>query len=199
MEAVTCCCWVFRGLEQTSKTLFDRNSSSPDSPLIQTIVSLPHVVLEMVPLYIHAGQYASIACTQCSWFYRKYSNTQSRIQEMFSLFAFAIVKDVNLWLLVVSHCCFDVLGYRFTVVRASQGVSSCALPHRKQNGSGAGGGDGRGTIRCLHVFWSQTGTAAPPVRTDGSCWWTVLVMSSCFISTENLVFMQHLCVFSIYL
>lgn len=60
------CCWVFRGLEQTSKTLFDRNSSSPDSPLIQTIVSLPHVVLEMVPLYIHAGQYASIACTQCS-------------------------------------------------------------------------------------------------------------------------------------
>ncbi|CAI5682189.1 unnamed protein product [Oreochromis niloticus] len=31
-----------------------RNSSSPDSPLIQTIVSLPHVVLEMVPLYIHA-------------------------------------------------------------------------------------------------------------------------------------------------
>lgn len=107
-----------------------------------------------------------------------------------------------LWKMLTSGCWWChivVLGYRFTVVRASQGVSSCALPHRKQNGSGAGGGDGRGTIRCLHVFWSQTGTAAPPVRTDGSYWWTVLVMSSCFISTENLVFMQHLCVFSIYL
>lgn len=81
---------------------------------------------------------------------------------MFSLFAFAVVKDVNLWLLVVLHCCV-LMFFRFAVIRASQGVSSCALPHRKQNGSGAGGGDGRGTVRCLHVFWSQTGTAAPPV------------------------------------
>uniref|UniRef100_A0A7N8Y5K1 Trafficking protein particle complex subunit 11 n=1 Tax=Mastacembelus armatus TaxID=205130 RepID=A0A7N8Y5K1_9TELE len=31
-----------------------RKSSSPDSPLIQTTVTLPHVILESVPLYIHA-------------------------------------------------------------------------------------------------------------------------------------------------
>lgn len=37
-------------------TLLDRKSSSEDSPLIQTTVTLPHVILESVPLYIHAGQ-----------------------------------------------------------------------------------------------------------------------------------------------
>ncbi|XP_053735696.1 trafficking protein particle complex subunit 11 [Synchiropus splendidus] len=31
-----------------------RQSSSPDSPLIQTSVTLPHVILESIPLYIHA-------------------------------------------------------------------------------------------------------------------------------------------------
>ncbi|KAM7417076.1 hypothetical protein PAMA_016943 [Pampus argenteus] len=31
-----------------------RQSSSPESPLIQTTVTLPHVILESVPLYIHA-------------------------------------------------------------------------------------------------------------------------------------------------
>lgn len=37
-------------------TLWDRESSSKDSPLIQTTVPLPHVNLESIPLYIHAGQ-----------------------------------------------------------------------------------------------------------------------------------------------
>lgn len=37
----------------------DRRSSSTDSPLIQTTVTLPHVMLESVPLYIHAGQYST--------------------------------------------------------------------------------------------------------------------------------------------
>lgn len=45
----------------TFLTLFelcwDRKSSSADSPLIQSTVTLPHVILESVPLYIHAGQY----------------------------------------------------------------------------------------------------------------------------------------------
>lgn len=31
-----------------------RESSSADSPLIQTTVTLPHIILEFVPLYIHA-------------------------------------------------------------------------------------------------------------------------------------------------
>ncbi|XP_071377253.1 trafficking protein particle complex subunit 11-like, partial [Centroberyx affinis] len=31
-----------------------RQSSSPDSPLVQTTVTLPHVILETVPLYVHA-------------------------------------------------------------------------------------------------------------------------------------------------
>lgn len=37
-------------------TLFYRKSPSANSPLIQTTVTLPHVILESVPLYIHAGQ-----------------------------------------------------------------------------------------------------------------------------------------------
>lgn len=37
-------------------TLLDRKSSSEDSPVIQTAITLPHVILESVPLYIHAGQ-----------------------------------------------------------------------------------------------------------------------------------------------
>lgn len=37
-------------------TLLDRKSSSEDSPVIQTTITLPHVILESVPLYIHAGQ-----------------------------------------------------------------------------------------------------------------------------------------------
>lgn len=56
------CCWVINGFEQACKainsvlTLLYRESSSADSPLIQTTVTLPHVILESVPLYIHAGQ-----------------------------------------------------------------------------------------------------------------------------------------------
>ena len=38
-------------------TMLDRKPSSAESPLIQTTVTLPHVILESVPLYIHAGQY----------------------------------------------------------------------------------------------------------------------------------------------
>lgn len=48
---------------------------------------------------------------------------------------------------------------RLAVVRASPRVSSSPLPHREQNISGAGGGDGRRTVRRLHVLWTQTGTA----------------------------------------
>ncbi len=66
------CCLVISGFEQVCKainsvlTLLYRESSSADSPLIQTTVTLPHVILESVPLYIHAGQSSvntNITCT----------------------------------------------------------------------------------------------------------------------------------------
>lgn len=46
-------------------TVSDRKSSSEDSPLIQTTVTLPHIMLESVPLYIHAGKLRNthITCT----------------------------------------------------------------------------------------------------------------------------------------
>lgn len=33
-----------------------RSSSTAEAPLVQTLVQLPHINLEALPLYIHAGQ-----------------------------------------------------------------------------------------------------------------------------------------------
>lgn len=37
--------------------VINRKSSGSESPLIQNTVILPHIILEPVPVYIHAGQY----------------------------------------------------------------------------------------------------------------------------------------------
>ena len=40
-----------------------RESSSLDTPLVHTTVPLPHIPLENIPLYIHAGEDTVTSCT----------------------------------------------------------------------------------------------------------------------------------------
>lgn len=121
--------------EQFGKTLNRlltyRKSSSEDSPLIQTTVTLPHVILESVPLYIHAGEPP------------KYTQD-------------APAQFAVLWRHFILHVLF--LCCRTAIIWASPGVSCHSLPHREQNGLGAGGRDGCWTLWCLHVLWPQAGT-----------------------------------------
>lgn len=57
------CWWNVRAITWTVWMISCRQSSGPDSPLTTSTLTLPHVILESVPLYIHAGQFTHLQCT----------------------------------------------------------------------------------------------------------------------------------------